>query len=119
MKTHEKMKNEKKYDCNFCSCAYTTASARSKHIKLKHIFETRGVKCPHCTEVFFLSSSLTSHVSKCHRFLCEFRGCEEYFIEESKLDLHIFMSHVCKLCSSIFLKKKNLKEHVRTHNFLN
>ncbi|KAJ8667999.1 hypothetical protein QAD02_009662 [Eretmocerus hayati] len=92
-KETENCKNQKKFECNFCSKSFHRRSCLNKHLK-SHSDE-RPMACSICSDRFKNNRNLNDHMLRKH-------GGER--------------SHSCDCCGKCFAVKQDLKTHMRVHS---
>ncbi|KFB35033.1 AGAP002497-PA-like protein [Anopheles sinensis] len=115
---------EKKYVCEFCQKGFTQQANLRNHVRI-HTNE-RPYVCVDCGKAFtqcpdksFKQQSHLQQHMKIHgtNFGYSCTKCEEKFIQESHLVLHMKQhgDYACNMCSMTFNDEVLLKKHVQRH----
>ncbi|XP_037827703.1 gastrula zinc finger protein XlCGF8.2DB-like, partial [Lucilia sericata] len=108
------------FQCNHCGKKLVSNSALQSHTQRVH--SGNKFPCEFCGKLFTIRSQLKIHTlvhtnEKPH--VCEL--CGKGFRLRNKLGLHVTRMHTkvrafkCTMCPKDFLKKGDLKDHVKTH----
>uniref|UniRef100_A0A182VJ65 C2H2-type domain-containing protein n=1 Tax=Anopheles merus TaxID=30066 RepID=A0A182VJ65_ANOME len=115
MKTHHKTTL---YVCNQCPRKFSQVTQLNLHLITNHS-STRGFFCPQCPDKSFKQQSHLQQHMKIHgtNFGYSCTKCEEKFIQESHLLLHMKQhgDYACTMCSMTFNDEVLLKKHVQRH----
>uniref|UniRef100_A0A182KF24 C2H2-type domain-containing protein n=1 Tax=Anopheles christyi TaxID=43041 RepID=A0A182KF24_9DIPT len=115
MKTHHKTTL---YVCNQCPRKFSQVTQLNLHLITNHS-STRGFFCPQCPDKSFKQQSHLQQHMKIHgtNFGYSCSKCEEKFIQESHLLLHMKQhgDYACTMCSMTFNDEVLLKKHVQRH----
>lgn len=110
----ESIKEEKSYNCEYCSESFSDEGTLKKHNR-RHKYS-----CEYCNVSYIGLSSLVIHIKKKHKITplsCE--KCRKKFVLKRQLDLHILRVHTtsykCPTCSKIFAKAHLLTKHQKRH----
>ncbi|XP_048485680.1 zinc finger protein 431 [Plutella xylostella] len=95
----------------------------NKHDLVKHVAIHTGIKqyqCEFCTNSYFTSSNLTSHIRRSHHSLKNHRChiCGHRFFENAKLQRHLdshndIKRYACDVCHSLFSRRYYWKKHLQ------
>ncbi|XP_022824249.1 zinc finger protein 286A-like [Spodoptera litura] len=120
MKTHERVLRGATFRCTYCGKGFFESYSLQVHERTHR--NERPFTCDICNTSFGTNSSLKRHVKVSHNtskpYQCSV--CHRNFITESIRDRHEQRLHgnpedfkfPCKLCSSKYLKMKDLQKHV-------
>uniref|UniRef100_A0A182VWR1 C2H2-type domain-containing protein n=2 Tax=Cellia TaxID=44534 RepID=A0A182VWR1_9DIPT len=115
MKTHHKTTL---YVCNQCPRKFSQVTQLNLHLITNHS-STRGFFCPQCPDKSFKQQSHLQQHMKIHgtNFGYSCTKCEEKFIQESHLLLHMKQhgDYACTMCTMTFNDEVLLKKHVQRH----
>ncbi|XP_050083788.1 zinc finger protein 883 isoform X1 [Anopheles aquasalis] len=115
MKTHHKTTL---YVCNQCPRKFSQVTQLNLHLITNHS-STRGFFCPQCPDKSFKQQSHLQQHMKIHgtNFGYSCSKCEEKFIQESHLVLHMKQhgDYACTMCSMTFNDEVLMKKHVQRH----
>nr|XP_006812793.1 PREDICTED: zinc finger protein 729-like [Saccoglossus kowalevskii] len=123
LKKHIKMHTGKKtYKCIECGAKFRLKARLISHVKSHS--RIVSFQCDHCGQSFSQNSDLVCHMrTHTREKLYKCIVCDHRFITESSLKSHVSalhfshssFRHVCKRCGKSYLKKSELKKHVRFH----
>uniref|UniRef100_A0A182QGF6 C2H2-type domain-containing protein n=1 Tax=Anopheles farauti TaxID=69004 RepID=A0A182QGF6_9DIPT len=115
MKTHHKTTL---YVCNQCPRKFSQVTQLNLHLITNHS-SSRGFFCPQCPDKSFKQQSHLQQHMKIHgtNFGYSCTKCEEKFIQESHLLLHMKQhgDYACTMCTMTFNDEVLLKKHVQRH----
>lgn len=116
-----------KYICNKCSKSFTNAKSLNNHVR-RHSPQNLPYPCKRCNKRFLRPSELVDHRAvhrkkdKFKKYVCEFRNCNFKSNRKYLLTRHIKQKHTermrfkCPKCVQVFDGKKQMKQHLQTHN---
>ncbi|GBO19281.1 hypothetical protein AVEN_242630-1 [Araneus ventricosus] len=112
-----KMKHDlpKKLNCLLCKQYFSTHLSYLTH---KRSHESKPFRCILCRKGCENRPCFLNHMKKLHPevdpFVCEYRGCEQNFKTQKRLEIHrkIHWRYMCKYCKKLFVRKHHMKKHV-------
>ena len=114
------------YSCDICNGTFSTSEKLRSHIvDYHHLLEYKS--CTHCDQIFCQNENWQTHLRVVHKhvkipkqFMCDI--CSSVFNKMDNLKQHIGNVHhgnkkyKCNTCSKSFTRSNNLKAHQRTSN---
>ena len=109
------------FSCSYCPKTFKRATPLKKHLA-KHQTEAAGFRCNYCDLVCATQIDLQIHKEE-HFQETPCSHCDSIYLSRQALDDHIAVYHtqsrnnsfICSLCSEIFEKQIDFKNHISSH----